>query len=261
MYIMKLDPKANLNQHGKGSMMKRLLLTGSNSYIGKSFTDWANRKGRKYEIDTLNLRDDSWDRSSFAGFDSIIHLAAIVHKKVKDKSEYFKINRDLAYRVALKAKEDAVPHFVFMSTMGVYGMTTGNITGNTNPSPKTPYAQSKYQAECLISELQDDTFKVAIIRPPIVYGEGCKGNYPKLSKLILATPLFPDITNCRSMIYIENLCEFMALIVDKGLPGLFHPQNKEYVRIVDLARLIAEVNGKQLSFTKVFNPLLQFLSN
>ena len=137
--------------------------------------------------------------------------------------------------------------------MGVYGTEIGYIAMNTVPKPKTPYAKSKYEAEKLLLEIQDNTFKVAILRPPIVYGKGCGGNYPRLANLALKLPIFPGIDNQRSMIFIDNLSEFIRLTIDKCFTGIYFPQNKDYVNTTELVRLIRQAHGKEIKVTRLFN--------
>ena len=179
--------------------------------------------------------------------------------KKRDKDLYFRVNRDLAYEVAKKAKKEGVSQFIFLSSMSVYGMDTGVITRDTVPHPKSLYGKSKLEAEKLIEHLNDQTYKVAILRPPMVYGKGCKGNYPKLAKLAKITPLFPDIDNKRSMIYVDNLSKFLKVIIDDNQSGLFFPQNNEYVKTSELVKLIAKYNNKKIRLTKLFNPIINSL--
>ena len=179
--------------------------------------------------------------------------------KKRDKDLYFRVNRDLAYEVAKKAKKEGVSQFIFLSSMSVYGMETGVITRDTVPHPKSLYGKSKLEAEKLIEHLNDQTYKVAILRPPMVYGKGCKGNYPKLAKLAKITPLFPDIDNKRSMIYVDNLSKFLKVIIDDNQSGLFFPQNNEYVKTSELVKLIAKYNNKKIRLTKLFNPIINSL--
>ncbi|NLY45100.1 MAG: NAD-dependent epimerase, partial [Tissierella sp.] len=113
--------------------------------------------------------------------------------------------------------------------------------------------------EELIKQLGDESFKVAIIRPPMVYGKGCKGKYPRLTRLAVKTPIFPDVDNKRSMIYIDNLSEFVRLLIDNNSSGLFLPQNSEYVNTSEMVKLIAGVHGKKIIMTKIFNPILKRL--
>lgn len=233
--------------------MKKILITGANSYIGTSLEKWLAKYQGEYSVDTVDMRSNSWKDKDFSKYDVVFHVAAIVHVKENDIEKYFKVNRDLTIEVAEKAKREGVKQFIFLSTMGVYGIETGYITIDTIPKPKTPYAKSKYEAEQYLLKMNTDNFKIAILRPPIVYGRGCKGNYPRLAKLALKVPFFPDIQNKRSMIYIDNLSEFIRLLIDHGVGGLFFPQNKEYVNTTDLVRLIRESHGKRTNATKAFN--------
>src|SRR5699024_450683 len=99
--------------------------------------------------------------------------------------------------------------------MSVYGLEEGVIDDNTPLNPTTHYGKSKLQAEEKINELNNNSFKVAIVRPPMIYGKGCKGNYQRLRRLALITPVFPYIDNKRSMIYIDNLRAFISILRDK----------------------------------------------
>lgn len=233
--------------------MKKILITGANSYIGTSLERWLAKYPDKYSVDTVDMKSNSWKEKDFSKYDVVFHVAAIVHVKENDIEKYFKVNRDLTIEVAEKAKREGIKQFIFLSTMGVYGTETGYITKDTIPKPKTPYAKSKYEAEQLLLKLNTDNFKIAILRPPIVYGRGCKGNYPRLAKLALKVPFFPDIENKRSMIYIDNLCEFVRLLIDDCSSGLYFPQNKKYVNTTELVGLIREAHGKRTNVTKVFN--------
>lgn len=233
--------------------MKKILITGANSYIGTSFEKWLAKYPDNYSIDTVDMKGEAWKEKSFEGYNVILHVAAIVHVMEDDTDKYFKVNRDLALEVAEKAKKQGVKQFIFLSTMGIYGTETGYINEDTVPAPKTPYAKSKYEAEKLLFKMNDDFFKVAILRPPIVYGKDCRGNYPRLAGMALKLPFFPNVKNERSMIYIDNLSEFIRLIIDYDVGGLFFPQNKDYVNTADLVKLIAKAHGKELKITKVFN--------
>jgi len=233
--------------------MKKILITGVNSYIGTSFQRWVSQYPDKYSVEAISVRDDSWKNRSFLGYDVIFHTAAIVHVNERDTSKYFKVNRDLTLDIAKKAKEEGVKQFIFLSTMGVYGIETGYITKETIPNPKTPYAQSKYEAEKLLLEISSDEFKVSIVRPPLVYGRDCPGNYRRLANLALKLPLFPDIRNKRSMIFIDNLSEFIRILIDLNVNGIFFPQNKEYVNTTKLVRLIVKAHGRKIIISKFFN--------
>lgn len=242
--------------------MKRVLITGKNSYIGTSLENWLRREPDKYKVDTVDMKDGSWKEKDFSVYDVVFHVAGIAHiKETSDNQElYYKVNRDLAYETAQKAKQDGVEQFVFLSSMSVYGIEEGVIDKSTPLNPNSAYGKSKIEAEELINKLQDDSFIVATLRPPMVYGKDCRGNYPRLVGLALKTPIFPKVDNKRSMIYIDNLSEFVKQLIDNKSGGLFFPQNAEYVNTSEMVRLIAEVHGKQIRMTKLFNPLLRLLN-
>lgn len=242
--------------------MKKILITGINSYVGTSFKKWIENYSGKYFVDTISLKNDLWKEKDFSLYDVVFHVAGIAHIKEKSENQdlYYKVNRDLAYETAKKAKAEAVKQFIFLSSMSVYGIEDGVIDKNTLLKPNSAYGKSKIEAEELINQLAEDSFVVATIRPPMVYGKGCKGNYPRLAALALKTPIFPVVDNKRSMIYIDNLSEFVKQLIDNYSGGLFFPQNAEYVNTSEMVRLIAEVHGKTLRMTKLFNPLLRLLN-
>lgn len=239
--------------------MKKILITGANSYIGTSVEKWLVKEPDKYKVDTVDMKDGSWKEKDFSEYDVVFHVAGIAHiKETKENQElYYKVNRDLVYEVAQKAKVDGVKQFIFLSSMSVYGIKNGVIDKNSSLNPNSNYGKSKLQAEELIATLRDDSFNIAVLRPPMVYGNDCKGNYPRLANLAIKTYVFPDVDNKRSMIYIDNLCEFVRLLVDNCGSGLFLPQNSEYVNTSEMVRLIAEAHGKKIWMTKLFNPLLR----
>lgn len=236
-------------------MMKKILITGANSYIGMSFEKYIKDNfSDKYSVDTIDMIDGSWRNKSFNGYDSVFHVAGIAHQKeTKENAHlYYEINRDLAIEVAKKAKTDGVKQFLFLSSMSVYGMDTGVITRETRPNPKTNYGKSKLQAEKQIVPLSDDHFKVCVLRPPMVYGDGCRGNYQSIVKWIKKIPIFPRINNRRSLIHINNLSSFVEHVIDKNSGGLFFPQDREYVNTIDLAKSIARKENKKVYFSWVF---------
>ncbi len=229
--------------------MKKILITGKDSYIGTSFETFAKACG--YEVDTVDMIDSSWREKSFSDYDAVFHVAGIAHRKETDENRelYFRVNRDLAIETANKAKADGVGQFVFLSTMSVYGMEAGVITRETAPSPKNAYGLSKLEAEEGLKSLSDESFKVCVIRPPMVYGKDCKGNFQTVVKLVKKLPVFPRVKNRRSMIHIDNLNRFVLLCIDRELSGVYLPQNKEYVNTTDMARKIANALGKKVYFS------------
>lgn len=241
--------------------MKKILVIGKNSYVGSSLIKWLKNFPDSYYITSISIRNNLWKDEDFSVYDVVVHVAGIAHiKETKENAAlYYKVNRDLAYEVAQKAKNEGVGQFIFLSTMSVYGKEIGVINRETLLKPKNNYGKSKLEAEKLISSLQDDLFKVVILRPPMIYGKGCKGNYTRLAKVALMLPFFPNIENKRSMIYIDNLSEFIKNIIDNSKNGLFFPQNGEYVNTSEMVRLIANAHGKKIRMTKVFNPLIKLV--
>ena len=232
--------------------MKKILITGANSYIGMSFENYLNKNyPNDYQVDTVDMIDGTWKNKDFSEYDVVFHVAGIAHQKETKENAplYYKVNRDLAIETAQKAKKEGVSQFVFLSSMSVYGMETGTITKETVPCPKSNYGKSKFQAEEKLAELRDNRFKVAIIRPPMVYGEGCKGNYQFLTKVVKKSPIFPRVNNKRSMIHIANLVEFLKFSADNQLDGIYCPQNKNYVNTREMAYDISKELGKKIYFS------------
>jgi UDP-glucose 4-epimerase len=242
--------------------MKKILITGANSYIGTSFEKWVSQWPDQYAVETVDMIGEDWKSKSFADYDTVFHVAGIAHVKEtrKNRDSYFKVNRDLAVETAKKAKAEGVRHFIFLSSMNVYGLEKGVIHANTIPAPKTAYGKSKYEAEGLLSLLSDDSFTLSILRPPMVYGKGCKGNYQRLVRFMLKTPFFPDIENQRSMIYINNLSQFFKQLIDDPKGGVLFPQNSEYVSTTEMAVYIAEAHNKTIKKTKTFNWIVKILN-
>lgn len=232
--------------------MKKILITGANSYIGTSFEKYIKQNfADRYTIDTIDMISGMWKEKNFSKYDSIFHVAGLAHKKETKKNAhlYYEINRDLAYDVATKAKNDGVKQFIFLSSMSVYGIDTGVITKKTIPNPKSNYGKSKLQAEENIKTLESKTFKICILRPPMVYGDGCKGNYQTIVKIVNKSPVFPRVNNIRSLICIDNLVSFVEMAINKELSGLYFPQDKYYVNTKNLAIYIANQMGKKIYFS------------
>lgn len=251
--------------------MKRILITGINSYLGNSFESYLHRWPEDYQVDKISLRDDDWKEVSFSGYDAVYHVAGIAHSdrgriSPEKAALYYRVNTDLTVKVAEKAKMDGVRQFVFMSSAIVYGESApiGKfkvITAQTPVSPANSYGDSKVKAEEGILPLQSEGFQVAIIRAPMIYGRGSKGNYPLLAKLAKKIPVFPFVENQRSMIYIENLMEFIRLVVKNEDQGIFWPQNQEYSNTSELVSMVAQAHGKKVHLIKGFSWTLQLLGH
>ena len=252
--------------------MKKILITGANSYIGTSFEKYIGMNyPQGYLVDTVDMIGDGWKQKDFGEYDCIFHVAGIAHSdsgKISKEKErlYYAVNTDLTVETAKKAKADGAKQFIFMSSAIVYGNSApiGKqkiITRDTPVSPANCYGDSKVQAENGLRPLNDESFRVVILRPPMIYGKGSKGNYPTLSKYAQKLPFFPDVKNERSMLYIENLCEFVRLMVENEENGTFWPQNAEYSNTSEMVKMIAEAHGKRIRLVKGFGWLLKILGH
>lgn len=252
--------------------MKRVLITGANSYIGTSFEKYVEEHySNQLSVDTVDMIDGSWRQKDFSQYDVVFHVAGIAHAdvgKVSDevKAKYYAINTDLAIETAKKAKGEEIKQFVFMSSMIVYGDSAPNgkskrITKGTEPKPSNYYGDSKWQADKGVRELADERFVVTVLRPPMIYGKGSKGNYPILSKMAKKLPIFPDVKNERSMLYIENLCEFLCQIMIRCEGGIYWPQNAEFSSTSDIVKLIAKASNHHIFVSRMWNWMLNIVKN
>lgn len=237
--------------------MKKVLITGANSYIGMSFEKYA-KENTDFEIDTLDMLNPNWRNYDFSKYDTVFHVAGIAHiKETKENSHlYYKVNRDLAIETATIAKTKGVKQFIFLSSMSVYGMITGVITNETLPNPNNSYGKSKHQAEKEIEKLSNNTFKVCIVRPPMVYGDGCKGNYQSLVKFANKFPVFPRVNNQRSMISVQNLSIFVLNLMKTESNGLFLPQDSEYHCTSKMVKELRNKYGKRMYLSFVLGVLV-----
>lgn len=238
--------------------MKKVLITGAGSYIGTSFENWIKAHSDSIITETVDMKAPSWREKDFHGYDAVFHVAGIAHADVgrateEQKALYYQVNTDLAIECAKKAKAEDVRQFIFMSSMIIYGAQE-HITAETVPKPENFYGDSKWKADCGVRELVDDNFKVVVLRPPMIYGKGSKGNYPVLAKLARKLPFFPKVHNLRSALYIGNLCEFVRLVIEGEKSGIFFPQNSELLNTSELVREIAKVQEHRIWVSAVFAP-------
>ena len=234
--------------------MKRVAIIGKNSYVGNNFFNYTIDKIQADIIDTMS---DEWKTADLSQYDSVYFVAGIVHVKKADSELYYRVNHKMALEVAQRAKAEGVKQFIYMSTMKVYGMENGLVNKSTIPTPRDDYGKSKLMAEEGLNILADDNFKVAIIRPPMIYGKGTKGNFPRLLHLSDNLFFFPDYNNSRSMLYIDNLCELLYKIVENSLDGIFYTQNNEYVKTSDIIATYKNIKGEKCNFTRLFNPFIK----
>lgn len=235
--------------------MRRVLITGAHSYIGTSLRRYLDRSPDAYRTDAVSMRDGSWRALDFSPYDAVVHTVGLAHvaETRENAPLYREIDCDLAVAAAEKAKSDGVGQFVFLSSMSVYGLDEGVIGPDTVPRPKSAYGRAKLEAEELLRDLETEEFRVAIVRPPMVYGEGCKGNYQALVRLAGILPVCPDYRNRRSMISIEQLCAHIRRTIDERAGGISRPRDAEDVCTCQMIRQIAEERGRRLPMIKALN--------
>ncbi|MCR5573161.1 MAG: NAD-dependent epimerase/dehydratase family protein [Candidatus Saccharibacteria bacterium] len=251
--------------------MKRILITGKDSYVGTSVKKYLEQRPKKYKVDELDVKGDEWEKYDFSKYNVVFHVAGIAHVDVKKADEetkklYYKVNCDLAEEVAKVAKKAGVKQFIFMSSAIVYGDSApiGKkkvITIDTEPAPANFYGDSKLQAEIKLNKLVNKSFIVSLVRPPMIYGEGRKGNYPTLRKLALRLPVFPKVKNERSMIYIDNFTAFIKEIIDNDRSGILMPSNPDAISTSEIVKTIAEANNKKIAIVPGFTWALKLLSH
>lgn len=243
--------------------MKRILITGAGSYVGESVRKYMLKTSPEaFEIDAVDTINDAWRKADFTRYDVVFHVAGIAHVNANPKMEplYYKVNRDLTIEVAKTAKKAGVRQFIFMSSQIVFhesqSLKTEVLTRDSKENPNGFYGDSKLQAETGLHKLESDTFKVCILRPCMIYGPNAKGNFPRLAKLAVKVPMFPCWHNKRSMLYIDNLAEFVKQAVLRELGGTFYPQNRELADTVEIIRFCAHEAGHKVWITRLLNPFV-----
>lgn len=228
-------------------MNKKILITGTSGYVGSHLAESLERSGNT--VQRLSVRNSLWKNQSFSNIDTLIHTAALVHNNNPSAKleDYFKINTHLPIELAKKAMKDGVHQFIFMSTMAVYGKDgeLGSVDEITNPlaiQPVTNYGISKAKAEEQLFEMNDESFKVVIVRPPMIYGKDSPGNFSKLKKVAEILPVIPKINNMRSALYIKHLDGYIKQLIDKGSNGIYHPKDSFNF---DTTEVITEIRNSQ----------------
>lgn len=248
----------------------KVAIIGKDSYIGQHIGE-RFLTASDNEVVEVDARDDAWRSFDFSSVDVVIHVAAIVHNKtINDWETYHQVNTVLPVEIARVAKDAGVKQFVFLSTMGVYGvekkLAPNVIDSSSVPNPTSLYGRSKYEAELAIGELADESFTVTVVRPPNVYGKGCKGGYiTGFTSIVRRLPFIPcAYENVKqSMIYIDNLSELIYQLTVAGRGGVFMPQDDRAVSAVELMDYLADglgIRRRKLHFVAPFIHLISFMS-
>ena len=238
-----------------------ILITGAGSYVGTQVENWLKKEGQ-FKVDSVDTFGDNWKKADYTKYEVVYHVAGIAHVNADPKMEplYYQVNRDLTIAIAKYAKEAGVKQFIFMSSMIVFhesqSLKAEVLTKDTKPNPNGFYGDSKLQAEIGLKELECETFKVCILRPPMIYGPNSKGNFPRLAKLACKTPVFPAWHNKRSMLFIDNFSEFVKQAILRQLSGTFYPQNRELADTVEIIRFFAKEAGRRVWITRLLNPFV-----
>ena len=243
--------------------MKKIIITGAGSYVGESVRRYILSTSSDFQIDEVDTMGDNWKKADYSQYDVVYHVAGIAHVNADPKMEplYYKVNRDLTIEVAKHAKAAGVKQFIFMSSQIVFhesqSLKTEMLTADTKENSNGFYGDSKLQAELGIKPLEDENFKVCILRPCMIYGPNAKGNFPRLVKLATKVPVFPCWHNKRSMLYIDNLAEFVKQAILRELSGTYYPQNRELADTVEIIRFFAKANGHKVWITRLLNPFVR----
>lgn len=231
-------------------------------------------KDSSYRIDAVDTMGDNWKKADYAKYDVVFHVAGIAHVNADPKMEplYYKVNCNLTIEVAKHAKAAGVRQFIFMSSQIVFhesqSLKAEVLTAETKPVPNGFYGNSKLQAENglwnLVKNQKENStrsqggnqMKICVLRPCMIYGPNAKGNFSRLAKLACKTPVFPEWHNKRSMLYIDNLAEFVKQAIERELEGTFYPQNRELADTVEIVRYFAKEAGHKIWITKLLNPFV-----
>lgn len=254
--------------------MKKIQILGANSYIGTSFENYIYQKyPEDYEIHTISLHGDTWRHENWSSYDSILNVTGKAHADIsklseEQKQEYYAINCDLAVETAKKAIEDGAAQYIYLSSIIIYGDSSNSrtpvrITADTKPAPSNFYGDSKWQAEQKLQELFRTAEKttghtrLVLLRLPMIYGPGCKGNYKTLVKMSQKLPLFPTYHNERSVLHIDHLTEYLRNLVDSGTGGLYLPQDDTCRSTPDMVFELAEAAGRRMYHAAWMNPFVR----
>ena len=232
--------------------MKTLAVTGATGFVGNRLMQI--NEGR-YRLLPLSLRDKKPALLDLQGVDTIVHLAGKAHQMQPiDDSIYFAVNYELTKQLADRAIEQGVKQFIYVSSTKVYGDDITEIVNEKSPChPTDAYGASKLKAEQYLLSLASPAFTVAVVRPPLVYGPGVKGNMIRLLQLAAKhIPLpFGNTRNARSMVFIDNLVELFNAITDQQAAGVFAGGDQHPLATDELIRLMRKSLGNNSSLVSI----------
>ena len=243
--------------------MMRVLITGAHSFIGGAARErFAREDGVQAEM--ASVRGDAWRALDLSRYDCVVHAAGLAHVRARGAADeaYDQVNHRLTAALAARAKDAGVRQFIFLSSIIVFGEASRagerrEIGRGAQPAPADAYGRSKLDAEAALRALADDRFCVPVLRPPLVYGRGCKGNYNALARLARALPVFPQFDNRRSALYVGNLAELICRAALERRAGTFHPRDGDACSTSELARLICAAHGKRMRLSRALSPLVR----
>ncbi len=222
-----------------------VLIVGASGFVGSYLADFLKKNNYKV-FKGLRTSNSSGERGYgdfedfskkgdwsdlFKDVDAVVHCAGRVHVMKETSSdplkEFRKSNVEATKVLAEEAVKAGVKHFIFLSSVKVNGEETFGMpfTEEDVPNPADPYGISKLEAENVLKKIsQTTTMKVTVIRPPLIYGPGVKGNIQRLQKVIKVFPIIPlgGIKNQRSVISLLNLCRLIKVTIEQEESSKFN---------------------------------------
>jgi len=233
-----------------GGYLEQLLIDNNYEVSGlvRSKTNALNVKTHVHLITDINTCDFN---TLTSGFDAVIHLAALVHQPNQtDIDAYMRTNYEVTIGLAKACAENKVSKFITLSTSHVYEGLSNDFIETHALSPISPYAQSKYKATQQLDSIFSDTGTAwHVVRPPLIYGKGVKGNLNSLSMLVNKFALLPfeRAVSARSYVCLHNLCDFILYLLEHNVEsGVYNVSDNHDLSTSELCKLIAKAKNKKI---------------
>jgi len=220
--------------------MKQILVTGASGFVG---SHWFESCRLREQCQAVSLQSKKVADLQLNGIETVIHMAGIAHRMGQPSgSIYYDVNRDMTLELARHARAAGVSQFIYLSSTKVMGDEGGYFDEQSVPHPVDDYGKSKFEAELGLGSLISGSFTVSIVRPPLIYGPGVKGNVLRIMELLSKPwPLPLDgIDNARSMVSIANLIALLERIVELRAPGTFIAGDAAPISTTQLVRSLAD---------------------